>query len=143
MSEERFKNYVKAIESGKSCEVFLEEQKQLLNEISSDPVFNRKLQIHKALGHRLRYQIYKLIDSHQVCTCALARTLRKPDSTITYHVKILEEAGLVIGQKKGYFTIYSSTKNFLGEEIPWLNCQKLDLNCFLGESVLERKRWYW
>lgn len=48
-----------------------------------------------------------------MCTCALARLFQKPDSSITYHLKILQNVGLIVGEKQGYYTIYHTKTDFL------------------------------
>ncbi len=111
-NQNRFENYIDEIEPETTCEDFLEESNEMLENVKTNPQIQKDFKIYKALGHKLRYHIYKMLESKPMCTCALARLFQKPDSSITYHLKILQNADLIIGQKQGYFTIYHTRKNF-------------------------------
>lgn len=115
MDDKRFRNYINEIELGMSCKDFLEENKNLLKKIWNDIKVKREFEIFNALGHELRYKIFKILEKKPMCVCALARVFEKSDSTITYHLNILQNAGLIIGTKKGYFTIYYTKDQLISE----------------------------
>jgi len=114
-NEDRFENYINEVESGTTCEAFLGKGKEILKEIRSNGERQEEFKVYKALGHKLRYNIYNVLKRKPMCTCALARLFQKPDSSITYHIKILQEADLIIGQKQSYFTVYHARANFLNQ----------------------------
>lgn len=114
-NEDRFENYINEVESGTTCEDFLDDGKQLLENIRTNTKAQKEFKIYKALGHKLRYHIYKMLERKPMCTCALAKLFQKPDSSITYHLKILQDANLIIGQKQGYFTVYYAREKFLNQ----------------------------
>lgn len=114
-NQDRFENYINEVESGITCKDFLEEGKQTLEDIRTNTKSQREFEVYNALGHKLRYHIYKILERKPMCTCALARLFQKPDSSITYHLKILQDADLIIGQKQGYFTVYHARENFLNQ----------------------------
>lgn len=111
--EDRFQNYISDIEPETTCKAFLEKGKKKLVEIRTNEENLDEFKVYKALGHKLRYHIYKMLEIKPMCTCALARLFQKPDSSITYHLKILQNAELIIGRKQGYYTIYHTKKNFV------------------------------
>jgi len=116
MNENRFQNYINEVELEVSCEKFLEVNKNILESIKNSQKYQKEFDIYNALGNELRFLIYKILENKPMCVCALARIFGKPDSSITYHLKILQEADLIIGKKQGYFTIYY-TKNILLKDL--------------------------
>jgi len=68
----------------------------------------------KALGDETRYRLVKLLLQHDYCVGALARQLDISESAISQHLKILRNAGIVKGEKRGYFTHYYIDRYLLG-----------------------------
>ncbi|MCR3921271.1 MAG: metalloregulator ArsR/SmtB family transcription factor [Firmicutes bacterium] len=60
----------------------------------------------KAIADDTRLKIVKLLLKHNYCVGALARRLDLTDATISQHLKVLREAGLLIGERRGYFMHY-------------------------------------
>lgn len=71
--------------------------------------------IMRALGDEKRYNIVKLLLQHNYCVGALAQRLELSESAVSQHLKILRTAGLVKGEKRGYFTHYYVDRAFLKE----------------------------
>ncbi len=56
----------------------------------------------KALGHPMRLRILRILIARQSCICGdLVDQLPLAQSTISQHLKVLKEAGLVIGEVDG------------------------------------------
>lgn len=60
----------------------------------------------KALGDETRFKIYLLLAEKQICVGGLAKALGISESAVSQHLKILRNAGLIKGEKVGYFTHY-------------------------------------
>jgi len=73
--------------------------------------------ILKALGEPKRFQILQLMAERSYCVRALAHKSCLSESAVSQHLKILREAGLVYGVKKGYYTHYGLDKEALGRVI--------------------------
>lgn len=59
-------------------------------------------QIFSALSDPARLRMLSLIASEiEVCSCALEEPLNKSQPTISHHTRILAEAGLIVGEKRG------------------------------------------
>lgn len=59
-------------------------------------------QIFGALSDPVRLRMLSLIASQdEVCSCALEQPLAKSQPTISHHTRILAEAGLILGEKRG------------------------------------------
>lgn len=63
--------------------------------------------IFKALSDANRLQILELLIEEEHCGCELLAKLSIGQSTLSHHMKILTEAGLVDGKRKGKWTHYS------------------------------------
>ena len=76
------------------------------------PVEGRKAdeelaQLSKALGHPARIQIVRLLARRESCICGeIADEFPLAQSTISQHLKILKEAGLIRGDVDGPRTCY-------------------------------------
>ncbi|BDU50958.1 ArsR/SmtB family transcription factor [Haliovirga abyssi] len=64
----------------------------------------------KALGHPLRYKIVKLLSEEPKCVCEIEPELDFSKPNLSQHLKILKEAGIIIGKKRG-LNIYYRIKN--------------------------------
>lgn len=82
-----------------------------------------KLKVFKALSNDNRLKIIELLDNEYLCACKLLEELNVSQSTISHHMKILEEANLVQSVKDGKWKHYSinaetfnSLKNYFARE---------------------------
>ena len=67
----------------------------------------------KAMADETRFKILILLLQHNYCVRALSRKLELSESAISQHIKVLREAGLLIGVKKGYYMHYDVNRNTL------------------------------
>ena len=63
--------------------------------------------IFKALGDENRIRILKLLHGGEKCACKLLDELNIGQSTLSHHMKILCDAGIVTGRKEGKWMHYS------------------------------------
>ena len=63
--------------------------------------------IFKALGDENRIQILKLLHNGEKCACKLLDALNISQPTLSHHMKILCDAGIVSGRKEGKWMHYS------------------------------------
>ncbi len=71
----------------------------------------------KAIGDAKRFLLLKLMSERSYCVRALARRSELSESAVSQHLKILREAGLVYGVKRGYYTHYCVDKDALAKVI--------------------------
>ena len=67
----------------------------------------------KAVADETRMKILTLLLKHNYCVRALARNLELSEATVSQHLKVLREAGLLAGEKMGYFMHYDVDRNAL------------------------------
>jgi ArsR family transcriptional regulator len=73
------------------------------------------VQIFKTLADETRFKLVNLLLTHDLCVGALAKHLRISEAAVSQHLKSLREAGLVRGEKRGYWTHYAVEKEKLRE----------------------------
>ncbi len=61
----------------------------------------------KALSDPSRVRVLKLLEYGELCACEIQDLLGLAQSTVSKHMKLLEDADLVEGRRKGTWTIYS------------------------------------
>ena len=70
----------------------------------------------KALGHPVRVRIVKLLLSVDTCICGdIVERLPLAQSTVSQHLKVLKEAGLIEGAIDGPRTCYCLNREALSE----------------------------
>jgi ArsR family transcriptional regulator len=68
----------------------------------------------KALGHPARIQILRILSARTTCACGeIVRDLPLAQSTVSEHLRILKEAGLVVGEVTGPRVSYCVDPNAL------------------------------
>jgi DNA-binding transcriptional ArsR family regulator len=73
------------------------------------------VQILKSLSDGKRLELVKILLTHDLCVGALAQRLVVSEAAVSQHLKLLREAGLVKGEKRGYWTHYTVEKDRLNE----------------------------
>ena len=73
--------------------------------------------ILKALCEPKRFLLLQLMSDRGYCVRALARKSQLSESAVSQHLKVLREAGLVYGVKRGYYTHYDLDKAMLTDVI--------------------------
>ena len=66
-----------------------------------------RMRLLKAIADETRMNILTLLLKHNYCVRALANTLALSEATISQHLKVLREAGLLVGERRGYFMHYA------------------------------------
>jgi ArsR family transcriptional regulator len=68
----------------------------------SEAAATKAAAVFGALGDPVRLRMLSLIAAEpEVCSCALEGPLGKSQPTVSHHTKILSEAGLIVGEKRG------------------------------------------
>ncbi len=76
-----------------------------------------RAELFKALGHPARILILNLARSKPRHGQELAEILRLNPATISHHLKILAEAGLLVGKKDQYYQVYSIQPDVLDKRL--------------------------
>lgn len=69
--------------------------------------YGETAKLFKALGDENRLRILSMLQSGERCACVLLEYIHLSQPTLSHHMKILCEAGLVTGRKEGKWVYYS------------------------------------
>ena len=70
-------------------------------------MFQEMVVIFKALSDENRIRILEMLRGGEKCACKLLEELSISQPTLSHHMKILCDAGIVSGRKEGKWTHYS------------------------------------
>jgi ArsR family transcriptional regulator, arsenate/arsenite/antimonite-responsive transcriptional repressor len=65
--------------------------------------------VFKALGDPVRLRLVSLIGAHrggEVCVCELTEAFELTQPTISHHLKVLREAGIITSERRGTWVYY-------------------------------------
>src|SRR5436853_5436907 len=78
--------------------------------------------IAKALGDPIRLQLVDVLRKHagEVCVCELVPLFDLSQPTVSHHLKVLREAGIVASERRGLWAYYYVVPGALDELAAWL-----------------------
>lgn len=71
----------------------------------------QQAKVFKAFCDETRLQVLEMLGAGEMCACVLLENLAVAQSTLSHHMKILVESGVVVGRKDGKWTHYSLSAN--------------------------------
>ena len=89
----------------------------LVGEPISESAAAELAQVFRALGDPVRLRLVSLIGAHQggeVCVCDLTAAFALTQPTISHHLKVLREAGIIGCERRGTWVYYSVLPAALG-----------------------------
>jgi ArsR family transcriptional regulator, arsenate/arsenite/antimonite-responsive transcriptional repressor len=83
----------------------------------------RMAAIAKALGDPVRLELVDVLRKHagQVCVCELVPLFDLSQPTVSHHLKVLREAGIVGSERQGLWAYYYVKPEALKELSRWLS----------------------
>jgi ArsR family transcriptional regulator len=75
----------------------------------------RASRLFHALSDNTRLQILERLRSGERCVCELTDALDAAQSRLSFHLKVLKDAGLVSDRREGRWTYYTMDSAALGE----------------------------
>jgi ArsR family transcriptional regulator, arsenate/arsenite/antimonite-responsive transcriptional repressor len=90
----------------------------------------------KVIADETRFEIIALLLEKAYCVKAIARHINLSEAAISQHLQILRRAGLVKGEKRGYWTYYSVERDYLLQMVDEF---RLKIGSLQGKSFAECK----
>ena len=81
-----------------------------------------EIKVFKALADATRLRILKLLTGGELCVCEIMLALKKPQSSISHNLSILEDAGLINERKQGKWCHYRISQ---GQVVDLVNLDRL------------------
>lgn len=72
-------------------------------------------EVLKTMSDESRFKIINLLLSHDLCVGGLAKRLNISKPAVSQHLQALKRAGLVTGEKRGYFMHYAVNRALLAQ----------------------------
>jgi ArsR family transcriptional regulator len=85
--------------------------RKLAESLPSDQALAKDANHHNALSDVIRLKILWALDSSELCPCVLKRITRISDSKLSYHLNVLEKAGLIRARRTRSWRIYIITQS--------------------------------
>ena len=82
---------------------------------TTTPNLTRAATLFHALSDPTRLGIIEMLRHGEQCVCELQATFDAAQSRLSYHLKVLREAGLVTDRKDGRWSYYTLVPSALGE----------------------------
>lgn len=73
-------------------------------------VYEERAKVFRALCDERRQRILELLHSGEKCACVLIDELDIPQSSLSYHMKILCDSGIVTSREEGKWTHYQISR---------------------------------
>jgi ArsR family transcriptional regulator len=77
-----------------------------LPEIDEDAIAEAA-EMHRVLSDETRLKILAFLQADELCVCEIVDALEKPQSTVSHHLFLLQNAGLIKARKQGRWNMYS------------------------------------
>ena len=84
---------------------------------------DRLARIAKALGDPIRMQLVDVLRRHagEVCVCELVPLFDLSQPTVSHHLKVLRDAGIVSSERRGLWVFYYVNSEALAELRSWMS----------------------
>lgn len=96
----------------------------LLSRIPDSSTLHASSRLHQALADPIRLTIMNALLSQPLCVCVIRRIVNIAASKLSYHLNILKEQDLIIGEQQGNWIIYTLTDS---------GCQALKCSEHMGK----------
>lgn len=89
------------------------------------------IRVMKALSDPGRIKILKILEKNELCVCEITALLGLAQSTVSKHLKLLEDAGLVDSSRKGAWVTYQLAD---GSESPYAEALLNNMTGWLNDD---------
>ena len=87
---------------------------------------DRAAQLFHALSDRVRLDVIELLMGGEHCVCDLTSHLDIGQSSLSWHLKTLSDAGIIVGRREGRWVYYALDMDVIVEARAVLDGIKLD-----------------
>jgi ArsR family transcriptional regulator len=94
------------------------------------------INVMKALSDPNRVRMIKLLQNKDLCVCEIQQLFSIPQPAVSKHMKVLEKAGVVKGEKEGLWVFYAVD---YGSRNPYAASILGNLRHWLADDAILRK----
>ncbi|MFX0005552.1 MAG: ArsR/SmtB family transcription factor [Promethearchaeota archaeon] len=111
--ETEIKDKLIKCEDVENVDLHFTQLRKLGDNLFQESRINSLIEFLNALSNKKRMIILNILKEKDRCVCELEAALDESQPSISHHLKILEDAGIIRGWKKGKFTHYDLIKTQL------------------------------
>ena len=119
--EEEIKAKLIKCEDVGNSDLHFKKLRELGNQLIQNPKYDNLNNFLSAVANKKRLIIINILKEKDRCVCELEALLDESQPSISHHLKILENVGLIRGWKKGKFTHYDIIKEKISSYLDILN----------------------
>lgn len=93
--------------------------------------------VFKALADETRLKIVEMLSCGEMCACDILESFHITQPTLSYHMKILTECGLVNGRKDGQWIRYTNNEELVNSLKEFWNLITTDHESCICKSTKE------
>lgn len=93
-------------DDGNPCSDQNKSIKRIISQMSNENEIQKQSDIIKSIGDPTRLKIIYLLHHGELCVCEIMDVLNKPQPTVSHHMNILKNSGLLKWRKQGVWTYY-------------------------------------
>ena len=91
--------------------------------------------VFKALGDSKRVMIVDMLSCGELCACKILEKFKISQSTLSHHMKLLCDSGIVKGRSEGKWTYYSLDEGAISRTKQFLNAITSDKESCICKSA--------
>jgi len=97
--------------------------------------YSENIDIFKALSDTNRLKIFEMLSCCELCACNILEKFNITQPTLSHHMKILCDCGLVNTRKDGKWMYYSLNSTAINNFLSFLNSIIIkECNCIMGDD---------
>jgi ArsR family transcriptional regulator len=73
-----------------------------------------------ALSDETRLELLDRLQSGEQCVCELTDAMKAAQSRLSFHLKVLKDAGLILDRREGRWMYYSINRGAIGDLEEWV-----------------------
>lgn len=77
--------------------------------------YKRKVELLKATADDIRFEIIQMLKDGELCACRILESFQISQPTLSYHMRILTQSGLVNSERRGAWMRYTLNEEALLE----------------------------
>lgn len=77
-----------------------------------------------ALSDETRLELLDRLQSGEQCVCELTDAIKAAQSRLSFHLKVLKDAGLILDRREGRWMYYSINRDAIGDLEEWVETLK-------------------
>lgn len=95
--------------------------------------------VFKALGDSTRLKIIEMLSCGELCACDILESVHITQPTLSYHMKILTDCGLVKSHKEGSWMHYSNNQEVIEKVKEFWNVLTAEQEDCICKDIKRRK----